>query len=58
MVAQGSFDKDIARELGIAYATVRIHIAALASKLEIAPRTNTRVLIARWWYSKTPDTPA
>ena len=55
MVARGMCDKEIAKELGIAYSTVRVHLVALAFRLKLPVGLNTRVLVARWWYSKTPD---
>lgn len=49
LVAQGMCDKDIGRELGISYNTVRVHVVALAFRLSLPSGRNTRVLIAQWW---------
>lgn len=55
MVARGFTDKQIAGELGMAYNTVRIHVAALAFRLGLPGGQNTRVLITRWWLRTHSD---
>ena len=57
LVADGCTDKQIAARLGIGYNTARIHVAAIAFRLQIPGGANTRVLIARWWWRHHPDFP-
>lgn len=56
LVAKGHTDKEIAFTLGIAYNTVRIHVASLARRLGIRSG-DTRVHITNWWHAQTPDLP-
>ena len=54
LVAKGHTDKEIAGALGIAYNTVRAHVAELARRLGIRSG-NTRVRITIWWHCQMPD---
>lgn len=47
LVAQGLTNKEIARELGISPATVKVHVERLIGKLGVADRTQAAVLVEK-----------
>jgi DNA-binding NarL/FixJ family response regulator len=44
-IAQGKSNKQISRELGLAEATVKIHVTAILKALKVASRTQAVVMI-------------
>ena len=52
LVADGLPDKEIAARLNMKCNTVRVHVVALACRMKIPSGTQTRVMIARWWWKK------
>lgn len=56
LVAKGLSDKDIGRELGISFNTVRVHIVAMAFRLAFDPERSTRLQIALWYRERVPIT--
>lgn len=55
LVAGGHTDKQIAARLGVTDRNIRVHIASVAYLLGIPGGRNTRVLIARWYYRRFPN---
>lgn len=56
LIAKGLNDKEIAATLvpAIRPSTVRVHVVALAFRLNLPPNRNTRVMITRWWMRTFP----